>query len=414
MTISLMVYGGVIGLLLGAAAYLADRSLRALGRPTRWIWMGAMAGTALAPFLSLVRPGGRVFGEAVGRAIPLDALYEMGGIGPSGVPGVSRFLFLLDRPLLLLWVVASALILILFVGGAYRLHRKATRWAHHSAGGEEVLVSDGIGPAVLGLLYPRIVLPPWVLSLGRDELEMVLLHEGEHRRARDPAFLAGGILLVALAPWNPALWWGLQRMRLAVEGDCDGRVLARGIRRDRYGSFLLGVASGSPGIFPLVPALAEGGGTILERRLQMMKSNVGTKGWRGAVLGVAAGGFLLALACETPTPPQLAAEEGLKLVALEASAEHASISVLPEGPTISGDTIVLKAPVGLRVNGSAGEQTSQPLIFVDGELKGRGKEVLDGINPDNIDRIEIMKGAAAAAIYGEDAADGVIQIFLKK
>ena len=32
----------------------------------------------------------------------------------------------------------------------------------------------------------------------------------------------------------------------------------------------------------------------------------------------------------------------------------------------------------------------------------------------NIDRIEVIKGGAAEAIYGEDAANGVIQIFLKK
>ena len=42
MTVSLMAYGSVMGLLLGGAAYLMDRSLRALGRPTRWIWMGAI------------------------------------------------------------------------------------------------------------------------------------------------------------------------------------------------------------------------------------------------------------------------------------------------------------------------------------------------------------------------------------
>lgn len=309
MTVSLMAYGGVMGLLLGGAAYLVDRSLRAVGRPTRWIWMGAMAGTALAPLFTPLLPSGRALWEAGGTAIPLEALYEMGAVDPSGAPGAGQLLFLLDRPLFFLWVAASGLILILFAGAALQLHRKATRWARHRTGGEEVLVSDGVGPAVLGLLNPRIVLPPWALFLGSDELEMVLLHEVEHRRARDPAFLAGGILLVALAPWNPALWWGLGRMRLAVEGDCDGRVLARGIRRDRYGSFLLGVASGSPGIFPLAPALAEGGGTLLERRLQMMRSNVGKKGRRGAVLGVVAGGFLLALACETPTPPQATGEE---------------------------------------------------------------------------------------------------------
>ena len=39
---------------------------------------------------------------------------------------------------------------------------------------------------------------------------------------------------------------------------------------------------------------------------------------------------------------------------------------------------------------------------------------LDDINPDAIERIEILKGAAAATLYGTEASGGVIQIFTKK
>ena len=39
---------------------------------------------------------------------------------------------------------------------------------------------------------------------------------------------------------------------------------------------------------------------------------------------------------------------------------------------------------------------------------------LNDINPDDIDRIEVVKGAAAATLFGTDAAAGVIQIFTKR
>jgi TonB-dependent SusC/RagA subfamily outer membrane receptor len=39
---------------------------------------------------------------------------------------------------------------------------------------------------------------------------------------------------------------------------------------------------------------------------------------------------------------------------------------------------------------------------------------LDDIDPSSIERVEILKGAAAATLYGTEASNGVIQIFTKK
>ena len=41
-----------------------------------------------------------------------------------------------------------------------------------------------------------------------------------------PVFLMVTALTLILAPWNVALWWQLRRLRLAVEMDCDRRVVA--------------------------------------------------------------------------------------------------------------------------------------------------------------------------------------------
>ncbi|RYF99772.1 MAG: hypothetical protein EOO02_16280 [Chitinophagaceae bacterium] len=69
--------------------------------------------------------------------------------------------------------------------------------------------------------------------------------------------------------------------------------------------------------------------------------------------------------------------------------------------------------------------SSDPLYIVDGvivnndsreliDLGGYAQNRLVDINPADIDHIEIIKGAAAAAIYGSRANNGVVQIFTKK
>jgi TonB-linked SusC/RagA family outer membrane protein len=69
---------------------------------------------------------------------------------------------------------------------------------------------------------------------------------------------------------------------------------------------------------------------------------------------------------------------------------------------------------------------SQPLIFVDGVRVdntgqagpavrgGRQTSSLDDFNPNDIESIEIIKGPAAATLYGTEASAGVIQIITKK
>lgn len=52
-----------------------------------------------------------------------------------------------------------------------------------------------------------------------------------------------------------------------------------------------------------------------------------------------------------------------------------------------------------------------PLIYVDGVRTQQ--EFFDEIEPNQIERIEIVKGEAAIAMYGDDATGGVILIFLK-
>lgn len=94
----------------------------------------------------------------------------------------------------------------------------------------------------------------------------------------------------------------------------------------------------------------------------------------------------------------------------------------------------------IRIRGiSSISLSNEPLIFIDGvrvssgnitpghaangvgtaggcsgcDLGGQATSLLDMINPDEIERIEVVKGPAAATLYGADASAGVIQIITK-
>jgi TonB-dependent starch-binding outer membrane protein SusC len=81
----------------------------------------------------------------------------------------------------------------------------------------------------------------------------------------------------------------------------------------------------------------------------------------------------------------------------------------------------------VRIRGSASASLgNQPLVIVDGVrvnespesfsigVGGQSTSRLEDINPDEIESIEILKGPAAAALYGTAAATGVIQITTKR
>jgi beta-lactamase regulating signal transducer with metallopeptidase domain len=67
-------------------------------------------------------------------------------------------------------------------------------------------------------------------------------------------------------PWNPALWWQVRRLCLAVELDCDNRVVKALGDAPAYGELLLKVAQAASRGPRLQPAFLGGMGS-LERRL---------------------------------------------------------------------------------------------------------------------------------------------------
>ncbi len=81
----------------------------------------------------------------------------------------------------------------------------------------------------------------------------------------------------------------------------------------------------------------------------------------------------------------------------------------------------------IRIRGTASlSLTNQPIIYVDGVRidnnaaggpairQGRTAARLNDFNPEDIESIEIIKGPAAATLYGTEASNGVIQVLTKK
>jgi beta-lactamase regulating signal transducer with metallopeptidase domain len=148
----------------------------------------------------------------------------------------------MQMQLLALWAAASVILLLRIAATWASIARRRRAWTPRSVDGMNVLISEDVGPAVVGLRTSRIVLPRWIVDLDDADRAMILDHEREHRNARDPILMAAAAIVRAIFPWNPALWIQDRRLRLAIETDCDSRVLSRVRDATAYGSVLLAVS----------------------------------------------------------------------------------------------------------------------------------------------------------------------------
>jgi TonB family protein len=208
----------------------------------------------------------------------------------------------LSGPLLLLWGGASLALALGLLRAGIGLRRRARGWRATVVDGTEVLVAPDIGPAVVRLGGLRVVLPEWALSAEPAARSLMLLHENEHCRARDPDLLLGGTVALMLVPWALPLWWQVRRLQLAVETDCDRRVMCDGADAHAYGALLLSVGARAARQPLLAPTAFSEKRSLLERRIEAMTSP--TSKWRFArtVLATGVSALGVAAACVTPRP----------------------------------------------------------------------------------------------------------------
>ena len=99
-----------------------------------------------------------------------------------------------------------------------------------------------------------------------------------------------------------------------------------------------------------------------------------------------------------------------------------------EVPSVSSPVAALQGKIaGASLQNSSGQPGSAPAIRLRSATSLTGRQdplvIIDGtitrlsladINSEDIERVEVIKGAAASSLYGSDAANGVIQIFTKR
>jgi TonB-linked SusC/RagA family outer membrane protein len=113
---------------------------------------------------------------------------------------------------------------------------------------------------------------------------------------------------------------------------------------------------------------------------------------------------------------------------LAIAVESISADKLPATPSASIDQALIGKIAGAQISSVSGnpgdpinillrgintvQGGTQPLIMVDGVQAGATN--LNSLDLSNVERIEVVQGAASASIYGAQGANGVIQIFTKK
>jgi len=309
MTSSIMVYALVVGTLFSMSALLVERISSPLRFGRRWIWLAALALSVLLPLLAVVSGGQEPSGaneiqSTVSRS-PADAV--------SLEPNASVFDLIetprvtwpqwnnFNAPLTALWISSSAVVLLLYGFAWINLYLNRRRWQLVQMHGTSVFVSEKLGPAVFGFMTPRIVVPAWLVNAEPRTRALVLQHEQEHIAAGDQRALLTGLLLVAIAPWNIALWWQLRRLRFALEVDCDARVMSRGTDAVEYSSALLSVQQRQLatllGAVSLTERISD-----LERRIQLLVTGARRLSSPLIVLSVIGAATLLIAACAVQPP----------------------------------------------------------------------------------------------------------------
>ena len=489
MTTEWIVYVLLVGGLLACAAVATADILRRAALPTRWVWAAALvatmmfsgfsfarieprsdsqvtftAGTALRPPAPVARKG---LLEAIARART-----AMEG-GAARIIGAAHHTFTVRErlSLLSLWFTSSTLLTgILWL--VYRgMDRRRRGWPLALLFDVPVRITPAEGPAVVGITAPEVVVPRWLLARTPEEQRLVVVHEREHIAAYDHLLLLGGLLVAALFPWHPAVWWAVSRLRLAIELDCDARVLQRGVKARPYGSLLIDIAGRCAGHRVGALALADRP-SHLERRLLAMKNM--TPRFTIVRTGVLASIALLsaAMACEAriPTSSEIAkmdvaaAEKAATFVMVpdtggsmsydyvvddkpmtqaEAGAipdsRIGSVSIAkPRGAAAGAKGLVSIHTVEYEVahpearvarrrmrenqdGGAEGKPTNMyipygkdaPLVVVDGVIAEQS--VLTKLRSTDIASVEVLKGAAATAAWSHPAAaNGVITITTKQ
>lgn len=377
-----MAYCVLLSAAVAASAALVDQVFRARQLASRWLWMMALLSLVPLTVAVMVTPLAAPTVEltALLREVPVTAL---GAGAAAPVQSVRSWLALTDTALTITWISASLLLIGAIIIGRWRVTREKARARRGQVQGHDVLLTNDLGPAVAGVRQPVVFVPEWVIALDDRSQELLLAHEVEHARRRDTAMLMAGAALTALLPWNPVAWWLARRLRVAVELDCDARVLRAHPDIRRYADLLL-VAAGKPRFTSRFLAAHFGEhASDLERRIDAMTH----RNWklRSLLLAAIAAVGLTVASCEAPRPDPVA-----PLV----SAKEAEAAVVQEGVR-AGSTELASQVKRCTANGGKGCQISVIVRSAEGKELARyaGEVPVAELPEASIQSVEVEKSA---------------------
>lgn len=425
MSIAWLAYVLLVGTLLAIGAYALAELLRRAKLPTRWVWVAALGGVLALALLSPRReartreirlPVAVSTAPQIVRGVPVaptllqslsarkEAVVETVALGIRAMDAVVPTS--VATGMLCVWLALSVTMLSFVVVVNRRMNRARRHWPRATVQGSDVRIAPEVGPAVIGLVKPEIVVPHWLLERSTDEQHLVIMHEREHVRANDQLLPIGAWVVAALLPWHPAVWWSLSRLRLAIELDCDARVLRRGIQARPYGALLIDIAGRCAG--HRVGALALADRTShLERRLLAMK-NTRTRyvvARSGSLAAIAA--LAILAACEARLPTSAEVSE-MDVATLEQSVRRQALV---------GDSVLYKIN-GVDVSAEVARKVKASEIasveVVKGHALGRkNSEILIKTTKDSVMRLVSEKRAAQERLHAAKMAGDTAEISVK-
>lgn len=267
-----MVYATLVALIAGLAAIAWERAARLCRYPSRWAWAAALALSVSIPLAHSLAPVAvsEQFVEMVGTSSLTNVDAAVSTAPSIQMPLTHNAIVrAIDQWSGIIWLCSSAIVSAVFALGLYAVRREQRLGSVTMVAGHQVVITESLGPAVIGLTSPTILLPGWISQMSARQREMVLAHELQHARARDEWLIGAAICVLIVFPWNPALWWQFKRLRFAIELDCDQRVLGTQFRPNEYGQLLIDAASLGAHDTTVTPALIESTSS-LEKRIRAM------------------------------------------------------------------------------------------------------------------------------------------------
>lgn len=132
----------------------------------------------------------------------------------------------LDRVVITACVAASVLLLLRLVHSSRRLRQQRRLWNPTEIDGVPVLVSERVGPAIIGLTRPTIVIPRWLLQMPSESQRIVLWHEREHLAAGDAITLFAARCLTIAVLWNVFMHAASSSLAKEPTASTTGRTVA--------------------------------------------------------------------------------------------------------------------------------------------------------------------------------------------